>query len=105
MTEPEWIVNDMGELGVKIGSRCFFLYKGGNIEYENGLHEDGNPILYRIVGKREFGETCQPDAYYSKGYNKTGKYTEELVFDPVLSDGTRESGEWKPLPTVLLCDG
>lgn len=99
MQEPQWIVNDMGELGVKIGDRCFFLYKGDNIEYKDGKHDDGTPILYRTVGKREFGETCKPDLYYSNGHNKTGRYTEELVFHAGLSFGKPEDGAWRPLPS------
>lgn len=97
---PEWIVNDMGELGVKLGNRCFFIYKGDNIEYENGKHDDGTPILYRKVGKREFGETCKPDVYYKKGYNMspTGRYTEEVVYYPGLSFGNPEDYAWRPLP-------
>jgi hypothetical protein len=98
MQEPEWIVNDMGELGVKLGNRCFFLYKGDNIEYEDGTHSDGTPIMYRMVGKREFGETCKPDAYYQKGYSKTGRYTEELMFHPGFGP-TSGDWTWKPLPS------
>ncbi len=60
----EWVVNDIGELGVKIGERFFFLYKGCSLEYD-GLHdedEDGNqkPMRWRHVYKREFGECCHP---------------------------------------------
>jgi hypothetical protein len=52
-----------------------------------------------MVGKREFGETCKPDAYYQKGYSKTGRYTEDLVFHQGLSFGKPEDGAWKPLPS------
>lgn len=61
--DVEWVVNDMSELGVKIGSRFFFLYKGDSLEYkefENAKHEDGTMMKYRQVGKREFGECCYP---------------------------------------------
>jgi hypothetical protein len=97
--KPKWIVNDLGELGVEVCGRCFFLYKGDNIEYESGKHDDGTTILYRPVGKREFGETCKPDAYYSKGYHKKDRYTEPLVFHPRLSFGKPEDGNWHELPT------
>lgn len=58
--EPLWIVNDSAELGVKVGDRFFFLYKGDNIEYKEAKHDDGSPMFWRIVGKREFGEVCHP---------------------------------------------
>lgn len=105
--EPEWIVNDLGELGVRVGSRFFFLYKGGNIKYgvdgigdsRDGvaLHDDGTPMHYRIVGKREFGETCWPLQWVVRGHSES-RYTEPLTFIPGLSWGTPEDGEWKPLP-------
>lgn len=105
--EPEWIVNDLGELGVRVGSRFFFLYKGGNIEYgadgigdsRDGvaLHGDGTPMHYRIVGKREFGETCWPLQWVVRGHSEN-RYTEPLTFIPGLSWGKPEDGEWKPLP-------
>jgi hypothetical protein len=95
--EPIWIVNDLGELGVEVGGRCFFLYKGDNIEYEDGAHDDGTPMLYRIVGKREFGETQWPQKWLDAGRCQS-RYTEKLIYDPVLSDGRQEDGDWKPLP-------
>lgn len=49
--DVEWVVNDLAELGVKIGDQCFFLYKGNS--YLGGEK-------YRFVGKREFGECCHP---------------------------------------------
>ena len=61
--EPEWIVNSIGELGVKVNNKCFFLYKGRNIVYKG---EDAEDIMYRAVGKREFGEVCHPIKYYDK---------------------------------------
>lgn len=51
MDDIQWIVNDLGELGVKIGENFAFLYKG--YSYRGGKR-------WRPVGKREFGETCKP---------------------------------------------
>ena len=106
--EPQWIVNDLGELGVKVGPRFFFLYKGDNIEYGTdeigdsrdgvALHDDGTPMHFRIVGKREFGETCWPLQWVVRGHSE-GRYTEPLTFIPGLSWGKPEDGEWKPLPS------
>lgn len=102
---PEWIVNDLGELGVKVGHRFFFLYKGNSLEYgkncagETALHEDGTPMRYRIVGKREFGETCWPLSWVTQGHQES-RYTVELEYMPGLSFGKPEDGEWKPLPST-----
>lgn len=103
--EPRWIVNDSGELGVEIEGRCFFLYKGGNIEYEDGKHDNGEPILYRSVGKREFGETTWPLQWYINGRSED-RYTEECVYHKGLSDGPKDNPEyqWLPLP-VSKCNG
>lgn len=57
--EVEWVVNDIGELGVRIGGRSFYLYKGHSLVY-NDFHDDGSPMLERLVAKREFGEVCHP---------------------------------------------
>jgi hypothetical protein len=58
---PAWVVNSLGELGVEVGGRQFFLYKGQSLEYGKHGNEDGF-VLYRPVQKREFGETCRsPD--------------------------------------------
>ena len=105
MQKPIWIVNSMGELGVKLGDRCFFLYKGDNIEYESGLHDDGTPIMFRIVGKREFGETCQPLPHLRdrRPGGQGATYLEPLVFTPGLSFGKAEDGEWRPMPSNAIC--
>jgi hypothetical protein len=53
--DVEWVVNNLGELGVKIGDQFFFLYKG-----ESLLHtEESDATLWRRVDKREFGEVCK----------------------------------------------
>lgn len=57
--KPEWIVNSIGELGVKIGNRFFFLYKGRSLEYDM----KDEPMKWRPVYKREFGEVCHPENY------------------------------------------
>lgn len=74
--EPEWIVNTLGELGVKIGDRLFFLYKGDNIEYDPNERDpdDPEPILWRLVGKREFGETCHPHKLKEFGEQAWSEY-------------------------------
>jgi hypothetical protein len=96
--DVKWVVNDLGELGVQLGDRCFFLYKGRSIEYDTGLHDDGEtPIKYRPVGKREFGETCLPMKWILSG-KREKRYTKELTFIPGLSDGKPEDGEWRNLP-------
>lgn len=105
--DPEWIVNDLGELGVKVGERFFFLYKGESIEYgehaDGGIakHDDGTPMMYRRVGKREFGETCQPLEQFRKRWPE--RYQEPLVFHPGLSFGKPEDAEWRELPAAQVC--
>jgi hypothetical protein len=97
--EPIWIVNDLGELGVEVGGRCYFLYKGESLEYNDPVHDDGSPMLYRIVGKREFGEVQHPLSWINAGRSEA-RYTVELAFHPGLSFGTPEDGMWKPLPSL-----
>lgn len=67
--DVEWVVNDIAELGVKIGDQFFFLYKGESLVYgwldpdptKPPLHDDGEtPLQWRPVWKREFGECCHP---------------------------------------------
>ena len=109
--DPEWVVNDLGELGVKVNGRFFFLYKGYSLEYgkETGqqkdgvaLHDDDTPLLYRMVGKVEFGETCWPVQWVTRGFRED-RYTQDLKFEPGLSDGKPEDALWKPLPSAPSC--
>ncbi len=64
--EVEWVVNSSAELGVRIGGRCFFLYKGHSLVYTETpgygreRHIDGSPMMVRLVKKREFGECAHP---------------------------------------------
>lgn len=109
--DVQWIVNSLGELGVKIGSQCFFLYKGESLEYglkgysvKDGvcLHSNGTPMRYRIVGKREFGEVCHPvgcmEVVGGRIYDRTpNPYTKELKYTPGLSFGKPEDSEWQLL--------
>lgn len=102
--EPKWVVNDNAELGVEVGGRVFFLYKGNSLEYEDGKHDDESPMLYRPVGKREFGETCHPFDYYDKNGRPKhpGRYTVGLVGwvagEPMPHLEDVPNGGWKPLP-------
>lgn len=100
MIEPKWIVNDLGELGVKVGGRFFFLYKGDNIEYD-GIHDDGSPMLYRPVGKREFGETVMPMKWIREGKTQN-RYTQELEYREGLSFGDPADHDWRHLPPKPL---
>lgn len=54
--DVEWVVNNLGELGVKIGNQFFFLYKGESLVYDTQDSEEPD-YMYRKVNKREFGET------------------------------------------------
>lgn len=114
MTEDDvkWVVNDLGELGVCVQGRYFFLYKGGSLEYGSdpdsrrdgmALHDDGTPMMVRMVGKREFGETCKPIIHMKvEGgvlYDRTPHpYRQELTYTPGLSFGKPEDGAWRQLP-------
>ena len=63
--DVEWVVNSLAELGVKIGNRFFFLYKGYSLEYSDEYRDpdDDINIRWRPVFKREFGECCHPVNY------------------------------------------
>ena len=95
--QVEWVVNDSAELGVKIGNQFFWLYKGESLIYEDGTHDDGTPILWRPVGKREFGECCHPAKFYKPGARLPDRYTDDLVFYPGLSSGKPEDAQWRPI--------
>ena len=93
--EPEWVVNDIAELGVKIGERFYWLYKGQSLVYgqhgddvKDGVvqHEDGGNMHWRPVFKREFGECCHPV-----------NYADPTRIGTVSLD---DSDDWKPLPAA-----
>lgn len=81
--DVQWIVNDGAELGVMIHGQAFFLYKGNSIVYSTP-NEDGSPMMYRTVGKREFGECCHP----------LNRENPHLIGTVSLDDCDR----WLPLP-------
>jgi hypothetical protein len=98
--QVEWVVNSLGELGVKIGQQFFFLYKGRSLVYKDAVHEsDGTPMLWRMVGKREFGEVQHPQSWVTAN-RVEDRYTVNLVFHPGLSFGKPEDSDWKPLPAA-----
>lgn len=96
--DVEWIVNDIAELGVKIGDQFFFLYKGYSLVYGtddesqaagvalNGDTNPPKPHTWRPVFKREFGECAHPINY--KDPTKIGTVSPD------------DSDEWKPLPAA-----
>ena len=89
--DVEWVVNDMAELGVKIGDQFFFLYKGRSLDY--ATDEDEWSIKWRYVGKREFGECCHP--WYAI---KKVSGEERLPETYVGFHGEKET-EWEAIPT------
>jgi hypothetical protein len=94
--DVEWIVNDIAELGVKIGDQFFFCYKGRSLVYGDddasraagvALNEDTEPPtqhMWRPIFMREFGECIHPLNY--KDPTKIGTVS--------LDD----SDDWQPLP-------
>jgi hypothetical protein len=86
--EPQWIVNDLAELGVLVGGRAFFLWKGCALEYDPPRHSDGSEMLWRPVQSREFGEVCHPVFGYPSG-----------VFSPSNERYTKGEG-WQPLAAL-----
>ncbi len=97
--DVEWVVNDITELGVKIGDRVFFMYKGHSLEYEDGKHDDGTPVKYRPVGKREFGECCHPwNAIEMKQYGNIYNPRGIRLPDSYIGFHGEEEDEWRRLP-------
>lgn len=91
--EVVWVVNDLGELGVRIGGTSYFLYKGDSIIY-NSAHEDSSCMMQRPVMKREFGEVCRVPGL-SRGDDGAPNYFEGTGWFPL-------TGGNKPiLPTNL----
>lgn len=83
--DVQWIVNDIAELGVMINGQAFFLYKGHSLVYEDATHDEtGEPMRYRPVFKREFGECAHPINYQ----------------DPtrIGTVSLNDSDEWRELP-------
>lgn len=102
--QVEWVVNDNAELGVKIGNQFFWLYKGHSLVYgdsdfpmkeeDDGVckHDDGKPMHWRPVFKREFGECCHPVNYADLRACGHPHY--------IGTVDLKDSDEWKPLPTA-----
>ena len=85
--DVQWVVNDAAELGVKIGPRFFFLYKGGSIEYH--MKYADSPKRYRPVFKREFGECCHPLFFWD---DKSGE-----KMSPYSQHSQGASDQWKDM--------
>lgn len=102
--DVQWVVNDSYELGVKIGNQFFWLYKGETLIYTDGKHDDGTPMRWRLVGKREFGETCNPFMFILKNEPMAGSYEHHPRGNLVELDGTPTTNpkyQWQDLPPAL----
>lgn len=100
--DVEWVVNDIAELGVKIGNRFFFLYKAHSIEYtDDGGTDEHHPREWRLVGKREFGEVCK-SPHYADILDTWAQATlqKKTEADRPTFKGTDiyDASAWRPLP-------
>lgn len=82
--DVEWVVNSIAELGVKIGDQFFFLYKGESLVYTED-EDDEPPLMWRHVGKREFGECCHPINYADPTKYGTVDVNDGRKWRPLLS--------------------
>ncbi len=93
----KWIVNSFGELGVQVGNQKFFMYKGESLQYPTGRDDEGNEILFRRIGKREFGETIWPSQWRERG-RREPRYRQQIdlpgLFGPQPDDS---EFVWRPL--------
>jgi hypothetical protein len=89
--DVEWVVNSEGELGVKIGTQVFFMYKGESLQYTNECGDA--PTHYRKVGKREFGEVCTPVDYDETKYPRNCAHSEQY-----MEEGPTFGHDWLRLP-------
>lgn len=90
--DVQWVVNNLGELGVKINGQYFFCYKGESITYNYSKTK----VLVRNVGKREFGETVWPMSWIEAG-KREDKYTTTLHYDERLGGRDDPKYHWKPI--------
>ena len=67
-----WIVNEYGELGVRIANKNLYLYKGESYTCDI-FEQEGKPdrpMRWRKVEKREFGEVCYPNVFHTDKVNE-----------------------------------
>lgn len=87
--QVEWIVNDISELGIKVGNQFFFLYKGRSLENSRGK--------YRFVGKREFGECCHP-------WDSIKEHSGEARLPKTYVNFYSNTEEWFDIPDYIKDD-
>lgn len=100
-----WIVNGLGELGVKVGNEFLFLYKGRSIVYKPDDSEAA--CRWRQVGKREFGECVHPLDQNRDG--SSGEYTAGTGWAVMPPDAFQpaegEHPPWSPPVDLLMLNG
>lgn len=86
-TDVEWIINDQGEIGVKILDQFFFVHKGASFMYASPEGEN-TPKKYRAIGKRELGESCKiDDERLVDGYLDRGVWL-DIIFSTARQEVT-----------------
>lgn len=89
----EWVVNDIAELGVKIGNQIFFMYKSRSLVYDN----EDSEMLWRPIYKREFGETVKVPT--GPKHSDRGELDEDHHYS--FGEGWAKLPKVSPLKTVL----